>query len=128
MVYASELRAAGGNVPATFIDTHDPGTLTGVQLLVDRTAARDDHGVRTLREALGALEEGRELIDLLFLLFSAIFPAIFLFLHLCELFLSFFCPDGEPHIFQQELFHSGHHLFVQHLGGRHDCDVLLLFS
>ena len=68
MVYASYLpksiagtapgRQHNGHSAADLIDTHDAETLTGVQLLVDRTAARDDYGVTTLRKALRALERG----------------------------------------------------------------------
>jgi tRNA-dihydrouridine synthase len=65
MVYASYLKptvaaptTSALKTAADYIDTHDPATLTGVQLLVDRTAARDDYGVKTLRKALRALEAG----------------------------------------------------------------------
>jgi len=65
MVYASYLKPTAASpttsalkTAADYIDTHDPATLTGVQLLVDRTAARDDYGVKTLRKALRALEAG----------------------------------------------------------------------
>lgn len=59
MVYASDLvRPRGGRTGADLIDTHDAATPTGVQLLVDRTTARDGWGVDLLRRALEALEEG----------------------------------------------------------------------
>ena len=60
MVYASELvkphndRCRGANL----IDTHDAEVLTGVQLLIDRTTAKDGHGVDLLRASLERLEEG----------------------------------------------------------------------
>ena len=73
MIYASELvrprgsaakdlaaarKSPRGNRGANLIDTHDPEVLTGVQLLVDRTTARDGWGVDLLRAALETLEEG----------------------------------------------------------------------
>jgi hypothetical protein len=57
MVYASDL-ARGKTASCDLIDTHDPSTLTGVQILVDRTTARDGWGVDCLRAALEALEAG----------------------------------------------------------------------
>ena len=75
MVYASELTKGKGkstqalaearehprgNRGANLIDTFDPATLTGVQLLIDRTTARDGHGVDLLRAALEQLEAGVE--------------------------------------------------------------------
>ena len=57
MVYASDL-SRGKTASCDLIDTHDPSTLTGVQLLVDRTTARDGWGVDCLRAALEALEAG----------------------------------------------------------------------
>ena len=57
MVYASDL-SRGKAASCDLIDTHDPETLTGVQLLVDRTTARDGWGVDCLNAALAALEEG----------------------------------------------------------------------
>ena len=60
MVYASELvkRPARSARAADLIDTYDADVPTGVQLLVDRTAARHGGGVDTLLAALEALEEG----------------------------------------------------------------------
>ena len=57
MVYASDL-ARGKAAAGDLIDTHDPSTLTGAQILVDRTTARDGWGVDCLRAALEALEAG----------------------------------------------------------------------
>jgi len=58
MVYASEL-VKGARGAEHFIDTFDSTTTkTGVQLLVDRTTARDGHGVDLLKRALERLEEG----------------------------------------------------------------------
>lgn len=57
MIYCSDL-ARGKTASCDLIDTHDPSTLTGVQILVDRTTARDGWGVDCLRAALEALEAG----------------------------------------------------------------------
>ena len=58
MVYASEL-VRGKRGADHLIDTFDDSTVkTGVQLLVDRTTARDGHGVDLLKRALERLEEG----------------------------------------------------------------------
>ena len=72
MIYASELvkpyagigglaaarKAPRGGRGAALIDTHDEAVLTGVQLLIDRTTARDGYGVDLLRASLEQLEEG----------------------------------------------------------------------
>ena len=72
MVYASELvkpyggiggLAAARKLPrggrgAALIDTHDEDVLTGVQLLIDRTTAKDGYGVDLLKASLEQLEEG----------------------------------------------------------------------
>lgn len=59
MIYASEL-AKGKTTALQLIDTHDSATLTGIQLLVDRTAAKDNYGVDTLLRALEYLETQSE--------------------------------------------------------------------
>jgi hypothetical protein len=59
----AELAAARANPRggrgSNLIDTFDADVLTGVQLLVDRTSARDGYGVDLLRSALHQLEAGR---------------------------------------------------------------------
>ena len=73
MIYASDLvRRPGkneislsearvsqrGGRGSNLIDTMDPETLTGVQIIVDRTTARDGWGTDLLKAALEQLEEG----------------------------------------------------------------------
>lgn len=73
MVYGSELVQADTNNSssnknsnnksrgyrgAALIDTYDPATPTGVQLLMDRTTRRDNWGVDLLQRCLEKLEEG----------------------------------------------------------------------
>jgi tRNA-dihydrouridine synthase len=56
-LFAARAAPRGGR-GANLIDTYDPDTPTGVQLLVDCTTARDGHGVDLLKAALEQLEEG----------------------------------------------------------------------
>ena len=57
MIFAREL-ADGKPSAMDMADTHDSDTLTGIQLLVDRTTAKDDWGVDVMLRALHRLEEG----------------------------------------------------------------------
>ena len=57
MVYASDF-SRGVSTAVDLVDTHDCETLTGLQLLIDRTSSKDGWGVDTLKRALDKLEEG----------------------------------------------------------------------
>jgi hypothetical protein len=57
MVYASDF-SRSISTAVDLVDTHDCATLTGLQLLIDRTSSKDGWGVDTLKRALDKLETG----------------------------------------------------------------------